>query len=79
MVVSVSSRLWHSIYYPIRDHFMDGITDFAIEDANGKVAWLEGRFAEMGIRLFNDGTANAVWTHAEIPDELVLELVLKWA
>ena len=28
------------------------------EDANGKIAWLEGRFAEMGIRLFNDGSGS---------------------
>lgn len=76
MIVSVKSKLWHSIYYNLRDHFLDNSPVLIID----KGSYLEECFASMGIILHNDVTGEGRWSHVEFTDNVdVTELVLRWA
>lgn len=78
LTVSVDSKLWNSIYYPIRDHLIDGMP---FEPNMSVVKWVEIGFLDMGMRLYNDGSGvNRVWTHVEISDEVdIVELMMRWS
>lgn len=79
MILRVEDGLWARIYYPIRDHLMDGMPALPRTARADRAAWLEERFRGMGIRLYNDGSPDRRWTHVEIRDEDLMELVLRWA
>lgn len=75
-IVSVKSKLWNSIYYKLRDHFLEGDLAPATDKAN----YLEVCFANMGIILHHDRTGESRWSHVEFTDNVdVTELVLRWA
>lgn len=76
MILSVKEKLWNTIYYPIRDHLLENLPPGLDER---EVRWIEQGFADMGIRLFNNGSNDDVWTHVDIPDAMVTELWLRWA
>lgn len=74
LIVPVTSELWGSIYYQIRDHLLKSES---VHWAN-RVAFLEDRFADMGIILHRDEPRKS-WSHVEFTDDVdVTELVLRW-
>ena len=72
-VITVEDELWTKIYYPLRDHLLEGYTGDNIKVAR----YLEEQFARIGFTLHRDGP-NGFWYHVEIADEVdMIELVLK--
>ena len=75
-IIPVTSKVWRRIYYPIRDHFLDG----KLADMSDKGQYLEDWFASLGLYLFNDGSDDSRWTHVELADDVdLIELVLRWS
>lgn len=75
MIISVKSKLWSSIYYPLRDHFLEGEN---VSRAD-KVSYLEECFAGMGIIMHRD-EPHGSWSHAEFTNDVdLVELVLRWS
>lgn len=76
MIIPVTSKTWTRIYYPIRDHFLQG----ELVDMAEKGRYLEDCFASLGLHLFNDGSEDSRWTHVELADDVdLIELVLRWS
>jgi hypothetical protein len=81
MRVSVSSELWNSIYYNLRDHYLDDPEWVA----KAREAWhhslthaLLYEFAKLGIRVIQD--IDGRWTHVDLPDgDALFELILRWS
>ena len=77
MIVSVNDDLWSALYHPILDHLHSSKTMMIDDD---QLRRIEGWLAEMGIRVFNDGSTEGGWTHVELPDgEELIEMVLRWS
>jgi hypothetical protein len=84
MRVSTSSELWTSIYYNLRDHFMDDPIwrERVRTDERFRGSWgsaLVYVFREHGIHIIQDG-GNGEWTHVDLPDgDELTELILRWS